>query len=179
MKLIAGLGNPGDEYEYTRHNVGFMVVDRLFGRFRLKETEIRYRSPFVSGSVKGNKVALIKPMLYMNLSGQPVGGAVAGLSLSPGDLLVIHDDVDIPFGDVRYKIGGGHGGHNGLRSIISETGSPDFCRVRVGIGRPLEGANVTDHVLGEFTPEEDETLNNSIDKAVELVEGRFLALYGK
>ncbi|VAX22815.1 Peptidyl-tRNA hydrolase [hydrothermal vent metagenome] len=179
MKLIAGLGNPGTEYENTRHNVGFMVLDRLLRRFRISFKETRYRSPCVTGGVKGEKVTFIKPMLYMNLSGGPVNGVMGDSAVSPADLLVIHDDVDIPFGDVRYKVGGGHGGHNGLRSIIGETGSADFCRVRVGVGRPPEGVAVTDHVLGEFGPEDSDVLGESIDKAVKLVESRFLLMYGK
>jgi len=179
VKLIAGLGNPGAEYESTRHNVGFMVLDRLLARFRFSFKEKRWGSPFASGSVKGNKVALLKPMLFMNLSGEPVDGVMGELGISPGDVLVIHDDVDIPFGEVRYKVGGGHGGHNGLRSIIGETGSADFCRVRIGVGRPPAGVVVTDHVLGEFEPDEADILGGSIDKAVEMVESRFLSLYGK
>jgi len=175
MRLIAGLGNPGPEYVYTRHNVGFMALDFLLSRYGAGDVGIKYDSQFVLHEARGERVAFIKPLRYMNLSGTPIRRAMESLGVAPEELLVMHDDIDIPEWTVRYKTSGGHGGHNGIRSIIDELGSGDFDRIRIGVGRPPEGVSATDHVLGDFQPEDEGHLMETLDKAAELVENRFLA----
>ena len=154
-----GLGNPGRSYERTRHNIGFLVADELAGRhggeFRKKK---RSEAAPVGMPPSGN-ATLVKPQTYMNNSGAALGGYKAG------DLIVVHDDLDLAPGTVRVKVGGGAGGHNGLRSIISQLG-PDFVRVRVGIGRPPVGLTVTDYVLGKM----DSAVRDAVDEAADAVE---------
>lgn len=178
MKLIAGLGNPGRRYLFTRHNAGFMAIDSFLARYGLVITGQKFRSPFLSTHICGQGVVFIKPALYMNVSGVPVREAAKSMGLSPADLLVIHDDIDIPPGEARYKIGGGHGGHNGLKSIVSELGENGFCRIRIGVGRPPDGVDPSDYVLGNAGPEEKEALLKAFEDAFEFIENRFLAETG-
>lgn len=175
MKLIAGLGNPGARYKNTRHNAGFMVLDGFFQRHGLAISGEKFRSPFLSTHLLGQGVAFIKPALYMNLSGGPVKEAADSMGLEAEDLLVIHDDIDIPLGEARYKIGGGHGGHNGLRSIIAELDDAGFSRIRIGVARPPEGMDVSDYVLDEAGRDEMDALAGAFEDAFELLEKRFLA----
>lgn len=174
MKLIAGLGNPGSDYENTRHNAGFLTVDLLLRRYGLALERKMYGSLFVSALVNNIEVGFIKPMNYMNLSGKPVRRVMDDFSVEPQYLLVIHDDIDIPLGNARLKVGGGHAGHNGVRSVIDEIGSAEFNRIRIGVGRPDDGGDVTDHVLDEFEADEKDLFMKSLDKALELVENHFL-----
>lgn len=165
MQLVVGLGNPERKYEHNRHNVGFMAADELRLAFGLPE----YREKFSGVWAKGDSVAILKPMTFMNLSGQSVQPAAAFLKVAPGSILVLHDELDLSFGDVRVKVGGGHAGHNGLRSIIERLGTPDFLRVRIGIGRPPPGfrGEVADYVLSDFDPSERAELPGVLDRAVE------------
>ena len=144
--VIVGLGNPGRSYERTRHNVGFLVADELARRHGVRPGDWRKKKRSVAAPVNVGAfpATLLKPQTFMNNSGQAVGGQRVQ------DLVVIHDDLDLPEGDVRVKVGGGAGGHNGLRSIIGQLGN-DFVRVRVGVGRPPEGMTVTDYVLGKMS----------------------------
>lgn len=174
MKLIAGLGNPGAKYERTRHNAGFMAVDHLLSRYGIAVTGAKFGAPFVTASVRGVPTAFIKPMAYMNLSGGPIREAMTFFKIQPSELLVIHDDIDLAPGVVRHKTSGGHAGHNGLRSIMSEIGTPDFDRIRIGVGRPPAGMNAADYVLARFTAEEAESLPEIFEKALELVDKNFL-----
>jgi PTH1 family peptidyl-tRNA hydrolase len=154
--LVVGLGNPGREYAGNRHNVGWMVVDELARRhgggwrakFSGRLAEIR---------LDGHKVALLKPETYMNESGRSVNGAVRFFKLEPGEVLVVHDEGDFDLGRLELKVGGGHGGHNGLRSIAQHLKSPDFLRLRVGVGRPERGdpRPLADYVLSDFEPHDD------------------------
>ena len=164
MVLVVGLGNPGRSYEGNRHNVGFMAADGL----RSSESLPEYREKFSGVWAKGDAFALLKPMTFMNLSGDSVQPATAFLKVEPGSLIVIHDELDVPFGEVRLKLGGGHAGHNGLRSIIERLGSPEFIRVRVGIGRPPPGfrGDVADYVLHNFDPSEKAELPGVLGKAM-------------
>src|SRR3954467_1892599 len=143
MYLVVGLGNPGRKYAKNRHNVGFMVVERLLGAHGLPELKEKFSAVWTKGelSVGGRRapVALLEPQTYMNLSGDSVQPAAAFLKVEPRNVIVVHDELDIPWRDVRLKSGGGHAGHNGLRSIIQRLGTPDFARVRVGVGRPPPG----------------------------------------
>lgn len=176
MKLIAGLGNPGARYKTTRHNAGFMAIDGFLQRHGFAEISgEKFRSPFFSSHLLGQGVAFIKPALYMNLSGGPIREASDSMSLMLEDLLVIHDDIDIPLGEARYKIGGGHGGHNGLKSIVAQLGGAGFCRIRIGVARPPEGMDVSDYVLGDVDRDEVDALQSAFEKAYGLIEERFLA----
>ena len=139
MHLIVGLGNPGREYEGTRHNAGFLVVDELCRQARLPDFKEKFSGVWTKGEAFGHPVAVLKPMTFMNLSGDSVQPAAAFLKVPPSDIIVVHDELDLAWNDVRVKVGGGHAGHNGLRSMIQRLGTPEFVRVRVGIGKPPAG----------------------------------------
>lgn len=168
-KLIVGLGNPGPQYSWTRHNAGFMVLDRLSRLTGIAVTRKAFSGLSGDGNWAGQRVILLKPQTFMNLSGRSVAEALRFYKLSLSDLIVIHDDLDIPFGKVRLKEGGGHGGHNGLRSLAQELGSPDYLRVRVGIGRPLHG-DVANYVLSNFSKEEMDGLMGVLDGTIDAME---------
>jgi PTH1 family peptidyl-tRNA hydrolase len=152
MYLVVGLGNPGKEYASHRHNVGFMAADEIASRARADAFREKFSGVWARGSLGDEQVILLKPMTYMNESGRSVQPALAFFKINPAQTIVIHDELDLPFGDVRLKVGGGHAGHNGLRSIMSHVGTGDFIRVRVGIGRPPPGfrGEVADYVLSPF-----------------------------
>ncbi len=166
MYLIAGLGNPGRGYATTRHNVGFMAVDAIAREAGIKVRGFRYKGRTGSGSMRGEKVFLLKPRTYMNLSGESVKACIKALKLKPDKLIVIHDDLDLPPGRIRVKQGGGDGGHKGIRSIMDRLGTGDFIRVRIGIGRPPTGEDPVDHVLGEFGSREEPLIQEGIEKGV-------------
>jgi peptidyl-tRNA hydrolase, PTH1 family len=169
MKLIVGLGNPGRKYEDTRHNVGFRVADELARRWRIDVDRSRFSALVGDGTVRGEKVLLLKPMTFMNLSGRAVREAATFYKLASGDLLVIVDDMALPLGRIRLRAGGSAGGHNGLTSVIQELGSEDFARVRIGI-ESVAGQHMVDHVLGQFTPQERERIAQTIDRAADAAE---------
>jgi len=169
LLLIAGLGNPGSEYVNTRHNVGFMLIDRLLRRHGIKCSSRASGALWGRGSINGEDVALIKPMSFMNLSGKAVGAFVRKFSLPLSSVLVILDDCELPLGALRMRPRGGSGGHNGLRSVIEVLGGADFPRLRLGIGRP-ECGDLTSHVLGSFSFEERETLDEMLERALTSVE---------
>lgn len=167
--LIVGLGNPGHRYQWTRHNAGFMVLDRLSQCAEIPVTKKCFSGLFGEGSWRGHPLFLLKPQTFMNLSGRSVAEAVRFHRLSLEDVIVLHDDIDIPFGRVKLKHGGGHAGHNGLRSLLAELGTGDFTRVRVGVGRPGCG-DVADYVLSPFAGKEKEGLPELLDGVVDVVE---------
>ncbi len=172
--LIVGLGNPGRKYERTRHNVGFAVLDAIAQEQGLVDFKEKFSGLFCKGRVHGKDAVLLKPMTFMNLSGDCVQPAQVFHKVAIGDIVVIHDELDLPFGELRLKVGGGHAGHNGLRSLIARLGSPDFVRLRVGIGRPPPDfkGDVADYVLHDFDPTERANLPRIVDgarRAVELV----------
>ncbi len=152
MLLLVGLGNPDRDSADNRHNIGFMAVDAVISRFRLSEPRTRRRpdGQFSDGVIDGDKVMVLKPQTYMNESGRAVGAAVRYWKFEPEDVIVFHDDLDLAPGKIRVKRGGGHGGHNGLRSIDSHIGK-DYRRVRLGIGHPGDKDRVTGHVLRNFS----------------------------
>lgn len=164
-KLIVGLGNPGPQYSWTRHNAGFMVLDRLSRLSGIPVARKAFSGLAGDGNWEGERLYLLKPQTFMNLSGRSVAEALRFYKLSLSDLVVIHDDLDIPFGDVKLKQGGGHGGHNGLRSLAQELGSAEYARVRIGIGRPLHG-DVVNYVLANFGREETDLLLSILDGAL-------------
>ncbi|GFO67974.1 peptidyl-tRNA hydrolase [Geomonas limicola] len=168
-KLIVGLGNPGPQYSWTRHNAGFMVLDRLSRQAGISVTKKAFSGLSGDGNWAGERVILLKPQTFMNLSGRSVAEALRFYKLTPADLIVIHDDLDIPYGSVRLKLGGGHGGHNGLRSIDQELGSKEYLRVRMGIGRPVHG-DVSNYVLSNFHKEEMDGLLNVLDGVIDSME---------
>jgi PTH1 family peptidyl-tRNA hydrolase len=159
MKLLAGLGNPGDRYAETRHNIGFAVVQRVAVAAGIALKRKGYQGLYGVGRVAGTETTLLLPQTFMNLSGASVGPACKSLGIAPGDLIVVHDEVDLSFGTLRIKVGGGHGGHNGLRSIIEVLGSGDFVRVRIGVGRPPLGGDVAGYVLNPFGSTERASLD--------------------
>jgi len=169
VKLVVGLGNPGARYASTRHNVGFMVVDRLAHRSRVAVTKRQCNALTAVANIAGEKVCLAKPQTYMNLSGEAVGCLLRYYKLSPADLVVIYDERDLPLGKNRIREKGSAGGHRGMESIIGVLGTADFPRLRIGIGRPAE-TNAVEHVLGSFSPEERSVVEESIDRSVEAVE---------
>ncbi len=167
--LIAGLGNPGPKYQWTRHNAGFLFLDRLAHLEGLALARKQFGGVTADWERKGTRLVLLKPQTFMNLSGRSVVQALQFYKLKPDRLIVIHDEIDLPFGTARLKQGGGHGGQNGLRSIMEQLGRGDFLRLRLGIGRPVHG-DVTDHVLGTFTPGEMEGFARVLDGALEMLE---------
>ena len=170
MNLIVGLGNPGKEYLFSRHNMGFMVVDRLADDLGIRVTRSQFDALTGDGSISGRRIMLAKPQTYMNLSGRAVSGLLNFYKLEMDNLIVIHDDLDLPFETVRIKKGGGHGGNKGVMSIINQLGSPDFVRVRMGIGKPARKEMTDDHVLGRFSPEEVKVLPDILVRAADAVE---------
>jgi PTH1 family peptidyl-tRNA hydrolase len=166
MRLVVGLGNPGEKYRFTRHNVGFMVVDRLSSAVGAPVTGKRGFSLVGEGFLGGEKVVLAKPQTYMNLSGMAVSGLIRYYRAAPADLLVVCDDLDLPFGRIRLRAKGGSGGHRGLESIIAALGSSDFPRLRVGIGKAGEAA---DHVLGQFPAADEPALAEILEAAAAAV----------
>lgn len=166
---VAGLGNPGGRYERTRHNVGFLVVDELAAR---NDTDIR-RQEFLSLTARAllgrTMVLLMKPQTFMNASGPAVAAALDDLGLSPGELVVVYDDLDLPLGRIRVRPGGGAGGHRGVTSLIETLGTGDFARVRVGIGRPAPGQAVVDHVLSPFADDEAACVREAVALAADAV----------
>ena len=163
VKIVVGLGNPGREYSATRHNLGFMVVDELTRRLAASDGRSRFRSLLVEAFDDGQKIALVKPQTYMNLSGSSVREVVNWYKSSLADLLVVVDEIDLPFGAMRLRPRGGSGGHNGLKSIIAELGTEEFSRLRIGIGRGAGQA--TRQVLTRFSPEEERLLPDIIRSA--------------
>lgn len=168
--MLVGLGNPGRKYTRTRHNAGFLVVERLGERWGIDPSRRTLSNALVGdGRVRDVPVVLVRPQSFMNLSGQPARALLDFYKLSVQDVLVVHDEVDLPFGVVRLKSGGGHGGHNGLRDLSKHLG-PDYGRIRVGVGRPPEGWETADYVLGSWTESESAELADVVDTACDAVE---------
>ncbi|AKG03262.1 MULTISPECIES: aminoacyl-tRNA hydrolase [Salimicrobium] len=169
MKCIVGLGNPGKKYEATRHNAGFQVIDELAKRNNWTVEKKKFNSLFTTEHVRGEKIILLKPQTYMNLSGGAVRSFMDYFGLGEEDLLVIYDDLDLLPGKIRLRQKGGHGGHNGIRDIIDQLGTKEFKRLRVGIGKP-KSDSVINHVLDTFSKEEKKYMEDSIDRSVEACE---------
>ncbi len=168
--LLVGLGNPGREYRDNRHNIGFMVVDELSAQFGISLTRVQSRSLVGIGIREEKRVILAKPQTYMNLSGQAVTGLTRFYKILPDCLLVIHDDMDLPFGTLRIRPSGGSGGQKGLASIIEQLGTDGFPRMRLGIGRPPRGMDPAEYVLQPFSQSEQKMLPIFLGNAVEAVE---------
>lgn len=169
--MLVCLGNPGDQYENTRHNVGFMVADQLGERYRLPIQKLKFKALTNIFSISGEKVLVMKPVTYMNLSGEAVGEAARFYKIPPERVLVISDDVSLPLGKLRIRKGGSAGGHNGLKSIIQHLGTDQFPRIKVGVGqKPHPDYDMADWVLSKFAGEDLKTITEAIRKAADAVE---------
>ncbi len=168
MHIIAGLGNPGSHYQWTRHNAGFLFLDRLANRENIGISRKNFSGLAGEWSRSGCRHLLLKPQTFMNLSGRSLMQALQFYKLPLSRAIVVHDDLDLPFGVVRLKQGGGHGGHNGLRSIMEQLGKAEFIRLRIGIGRPPQGDTVN-YVLGAFPPDQMEALPRVLDGGLEML----------
>ncbi len=165
VRLLVGLGNPGSSYSKTRHNIGFMVIDALSGAYSIPVEKKKWDVMFGRGKIKDKRVILAKPMAYMNRSGPPIRRLADYFGITGKDILVIHDDIDLTFKRLKIKMKGGHGGHNGIKSMINAFGNGDFTRLRMGVGRPDGPKDVTDHVLGRFSEDEKEILDETVKRA--------------
>lgn len=170
--VIAGLGNPGPQYQWTRHNAGFLFLDRLANQEGIPVTKKTFSSLIGEWNYGDQRLVLIKPQTFMNLSGRAVMQTLQFHKLPLTHLIVVHDDLDIPFGSVRLKQDGGHGGHNGLRSIMELLGRGDFIRLRIGIGRPLHG-DTSGYVLGNIPPDQMEQMPRILDGGRDMLEMLF------
>ncbi|MFA6309693.1 MAG: aminoacyl-tRNA hydrolase [Clostridia bacterium] len=173
MFIIAGLGNPGLKYRNTRHNMGFCTVDILAERFNIKVSKLKFKALYGEGSIEGAKVILVKPQTFMNLSGESIREIVEWYKIPIENLIVIYDDVDIPIGTIRVRAKGSAGTHNGMKSVIYQVQSDSFPRIRVGVGRPKEGWDLADFVLGKFNEDEIKIIYDALvsaaDAAVEII----------
>lgn len=170
MFLVVGLGNPGAEYAATRHNVGFMAADELHRRYNFSPFRSKFNGLIAEGQIEGEKVYLLKPQTYMNLSGNSVVQAANFYKILPENIVVIHDDMDLPTDKIKAKIGGGSGGHNGIKSIDSQI-TPNYNRIRIGVGHPANKNedNIVNHVLSGFAKADKENIENDIDIVADLI----------
>lgn len=170
MKIIVGLGNPGKPYEHTRHNIGFDVIDALAKKWDAPLTNSKFNGMYATVHRPEGKVLLVKPLTYMNLSGECVGPLMNYFDLDVEDLIVIYDDLDLETGKLRLRQKGSAGGHNGIKSLIQHLGTQEFNRIRVGVNRPPVGMKVADYVLSKFSKDEQVIISDAIDKSVNAVE---------
>lgn len=169
IRLIVGLGNPGREYETTRHNVGFQWVDELARTQKLNfKSETKFHGLTARGQLHGHELLLLKPQTFMNASGRAVVALAQFYKITPAELLVVHDELDLPPGVARMKMGGGHGGHNGLKDIIAHLSSKDFWRLRIGIGHPGDRDEVVKYVLNDPRREERELIDDAMQQAQDI-----------
>ncbi|MDU1585593.1 MAG: aminoacyl-tRNA hydrolase [Clostridium sp.] len=168
MFLIVGLGNPGKEYENTRHNIGFDAIDKIAEKYNIELNRIKFKSVYGEGFIGGEKVILLKPTTYMNLSGESLRAIMDFYKLSNEDVLVLYDDISLEVGRIRIREKGSAGGHNGIKSIIAHLGSDIFSRIKIGVGQPK--FDLVNHVLGKFSKEEREVLEETLKAVVDSVE---------
>lgn len=172
MKLIVGLGNPGMEYALTRHNIGFKAIDKLAETYGVTVQRNKFKALVGEGIILGEKVILMKPQTYMNLSGEAIRACIDWNKLTREDILVIYDDVSLDVGVLRIRKNGSAGGHNGIKSIISHLSSQEFARIKIGVGEKPAGWDLADYVLGKFTQEEMKIMDTGLEdmqKAVEMI----------
>jgi len=165
MFVIAGLGNPGAQYERSRHNVGFDTIDFFAAEYRITLNRVRHKGLVGEGVVQGNRVILVKPQTFMNLSGESLQEVLHFYKVPPANLIVVYDDIDLAVGKVRIRPRGSAGTHNGMRSILGRIGTEEFPRVRIGVGRPPAGWQLADFVLSRFSGEERTAINDAIARA--------------
>ncbi|MFO7665400.1 MAG: aminoacyl-tRNA hydrolase [Desulfobacterales bacterium] len=169
IRLIAGLGNPGDAYAKTRHNIGFMVIDALTGEFSIPVEKKKFDASYGRGIIEGIEVILVKPMAFMNRSGPPIQNLSGYYKISCGNMLIIYDDVDLSFGRLKINEKGGSGGHKGMKSVIDSFGDENIPRLRIGVGRSEAGISTSDYVLGRFSSMEKDQLQKIIKRARDAV----------
>ncbi|MBO8164875.1 MAG: aminoacyl-tRNA hydrolase [Brevibacillus sp.] len=167
MKVIIGLGNPGKKYEETRHNIGFMTIDKISDKWSIPVQQNKFRALVGDGRIHNERVLLVKPLTYMNLSGESVGELLSFYKLSAEDILVIYDDLDLPVGKIRLRVKGSAGGHNGIKSIIQHVGTQEFKRIKIGIGRPEAKERTRDYVLETFSQAERPLITQAVEEAAE------------
>ena len=167
MKIIVGLGNPGKEYERTRHNTGFMVLDKISDKFNIEIKKEKCKALIGTGEINGEKVMLVKPQTFMNLSGEAIRPLIDFYKEDIENVIVIFDDIDLEIGQIRIKEKGSAGTHNGMKSVLVHLGTEKFKRIKVGIGKPNKNVDLIGHVLGKFSEDEFKILENSINNAVE------------
>ncbi|HPX61427.1 MAG TPA: aminoacyl-tRNA hydrolase [Deltaproteobacteria bacterium] len=167
--IIAGLGNPGPQYQWTRHNAGFLFLDRIAHLENIAINRKNFSGLTGEWNLHGHRLVLLKPQTFMNLSGRSVMQALQFYKLPLSHLVVVHDELDLPFGTVRFKQGGGNGGHNGLKSISEQLGKADFLRMRIGIGKPAHGDTVN-YVLGNIPPDQMEVMSKVLDGGLDMLE---------
>ena len=167
MFLIVGLGNPGKEYDGTRHNIGFAAVDYIANKYNIELNRIKFKGVFGEGFINGKKVILLKPTTYMNLSGESIREVINFYKISNEEVIVIYDDISLEVGRLRIREKGSHGGHNGIKSIIANLGTDVFPRVKIGVGAPK--GNLVSHVLGKFSEDEIEILRETIKASSDAV----------
>lgn len=170
MKIFVGLGNPGKQYEHTRHNIGFDVIDELSKKWSIPLDQAKHKGIYGIGTVNSEKVLLLKPLTYMNLSGESIAAVMNFFKAELEDIVVLYDDLDLPVGRIRLRQKGSAGGHNGIKSTIANLGTQEFNRIRIGIGRPVGRIPVIDYVLGRFLNEEREAMSKVIEKCTEACE---------
>ena len=168
MKLIAGLGNPGSQYEYTRHNIGFMAVDKIAKEFLIPmEFEKKHKAIVGKGMMGNEKVLLVKPQTYMNLSGESIRSLADYYNMDPEDMIIIFDDISLDVGQLRIRKKGSAGGHNGIKSIIAHLGTNEFPRIKIGVGERLPGQDLADHVLARFPKAQSKDVEKAVEDACE------------
>lgn len=170
MKLIVGLGNPGSKYEKTKHNVGFDVIDLLADSYNISVTKIKHKGLIGEGTIKGNKVLLLKPQTFMNLSGESVKEVMSFYKINVDDIIIVYDDTSLAVGSLRIRLKGSAGGHNGIKNIIAHLGTSDFARVKVGIGEKPNGWDLADYVLSKFSKDDEPLIISGKEKAVKAIE---------
>lgn len=170
MKVIVGLGNPGLKYAKTKHNVGFWVIDQLSDQWGIPLSGQKWRAEIGEGMVNGEKVVLVKPLTYMNLSGESVRPICDFFKLPLEDLVVVYDDLDLPVGKIRLRVKGGSGGHNGMKSLIAQLGTEQFQRIKIGISRPEGRIPVVDYVLTPFSTEQSIAVDTAVDQVAQAIQ---------
>lgn len=170
MKLIIGLGNPGKQYENTRHNVGFWAIDEMSKEWNIPMTKEKWKASVGEGLFQGEKVVLVKPLTYMNLSGESVRMALDWLKVDLKDFIVLYDDLDLSVGQIRLRRKGSSGGHNGIKSLIQQLGTDEFHRIKIGIGRPTTPQPTANYVLSAFPTEEVEGIKDAVTRSRQAVE---------
>ena len=167
MYVILGIGNPGKKYDRTRHNIGFIAMDYMESKYGIKINKIKHKALIGEGNIAGEKVVLVKPQTYVNLSGESLREICAFYKIAPQEVIVIHDDVSLEVGKIRIRKKGSDGGHNGIKSIIYQLKSDEFIRIKLGVGKPPENFDLADWVLGKFSKEGISHMSAAVDAVVE------------
>lgn len=169
VNLLIGLGNPGRKYKKTRHNIGYIVLDALVDKHGFEIKGKKFKSRFLKETFFGKELCFVKPETFMNVSGEAVSSFLNYFKVAPRDMLVVHDDIDLPFGKLRFAFKSGHGGHNGIRSIVDYIDTNEFYRLKIGIGRPVDGRDPADYVLDGFSDDEKREVAEVVETALQAI----------